>query len=571
MRKFIASVVALACLAVPADVCAAGPAEVGTSARLDDFRTCGLTSYYTICCLFNVNQSWHDAEAALGPPREDGSHSFADLEAAGKKVGLASRGFHLTSRQDAMRLPTPAIVQSKFAYGKPEPHLLVLLRATDEGVELLDPPFPAFRLTWDEFEKVWTGNVLAFRPADATAELDDYSDRLAPSWFGRSALALAAAAMIGILYLAQWPLIRIARGTTLLCRQRPVLAATVVAGVVTACAGAVFFWTPHQSAPPTLETGDVVVNLGILPTGLQQATFTIKNSGDAPLTVEQVQSTCTCASVRPPTSVPPRGEAEVGVDLNVKAGPGNATLRFLTNDPVGPKMVRLAWQGEARPILSPAVIAPTSADTGSAIQKQVSIIYPVGAGVTPSFRRLRCDSNLVRVRSVGLVSSSEMTESGAELRGALNLEVTIDAPGRAMTLETDAHLFVEYGGQELDFPLRIYIVYRSQIAPAADGVLFSARRAENLVGQNRQVAIRGASDPGELQLIGCPAWLNPSFVRLPAGGVALELKCVSPPPSSGGGIELSIVPRAGAGTPTPLLVETFTDVGGSVNREGQQP
>ncbi len=557
MRAFLVLFCVL--LFEPAPVAVAQEAVV----RPEDYRACGLTSFYTVCQLHKVELTWREAQEILGPPHDGGYHSFADIEEAGRKVGLVSRGLRLHP-SDAARIPTPAVVQSKFAYGKPEPHLLVLSRATPEGVFLLDPPYPQFFLSWDDFQRVWTGNALLMQPQEHEGALEDYVQSLKPSAARYWAFATAAVASLSLVLLARRWLLKAAAGLILGLRGsfsrrsaslRLVFALAAIALVVVG-------WGWLGAVPPTLHVPEVIVNLGVFAPGQNRASFSIHNVGDQVLEVKSVESTCACAAVHVPDSVPARRGATIVTDLNVQAGVGSATIRFSTNDPAGPKAVRLVWHGRATPFLTPAVIAGTGFDPTQSIVRKVRISYPNAAGApVPTFSKAKSPSNLIHIHPAKNVpvSSDAGGEPGLELRGHLELDVTIDPPLRAGSVEADLRLFFNYAGEMIDLPLRVYVEYRYDLTPTPDGVIFSSDTVENLVGQTRQVFLRTSRPPSDFQIAGTPGWLGHEFTQAGKGSIALTLRCLGRPDRVGETLELALGTHDGAGRKETLRVTTFAN------------
>lgn len=523
----------------------AQPARGQDSAvRLDEFRSCGLTSFYTVCRLHKINLSWQEAQRVLGPPDQAGYHTFADLATAGQKVGLVSRGFRLT-REEALALPTPAVVQSKFAYGKEELHLLVMLQATEEGVQLLDPPFQPFFMPWDEFEQVWTGNVLVVQPADRAEAIDAYAAALGPKAEYRLAFAavlvagLALLAVVGRLILQATK--RSARWAWQQAARHPIAAGL---GTLIFAGGCwLLLWFGRAETPATFQPPGPVVNLGVFMPGSRKTEFTVRNPGSQDLAIEDVVSTCACAGVEAPPTIRARAEATVTVALNVRPGMGSALLRFETNDPAGPKVVRLVWHGKGRPVLSPAVIAPTAVAPGRELRYTVRVFFPgEREAAPPSFLGASFHSPLLRVRHVETVPATLASDVGAgwEPQGYLALEVTITGPDGTAALEEDVLIRVRYAGESLDLPLRVYLRAARDLTPVPAGVLFSATRPQGLVGQSRRLRIRTDRDPVTLRLEKGPPWLHHTFSRLQTGEIALELSCIAVPEQIGEPIEARV-------------------------------
>jgi ABC-type bacteriocin/lantibiotic exporter with double-glycine peptidase domain len=94
-------------------------------------------------------------------------------------------------------LPMPAIVQFRDA-ARPgaEPHLLVLLAAFEDGVSILDAPYPAHFLSNTDFQKYWTGNVLVFAhdAREAARIREDAARHQTSSWMITGWLGLGSRA-----------------------------------------------------------------------------------------------------------------------------------------------------------------------------------------------------------------------------------------------------------------------------------------------------------------------------------------------------------------------------------------
>src|SRR5258708_1219972 len=99
------------------------------------------------------------------------------------------------------RLPLPAIVQVEDRRDSAlPPHLLVVLRATADGVYILDAPFPVYFLPWSEFESCWTGRVLVLVGSQAEADEVErllVTKRLVPplAWVGLACSAVIPSLM----------------------------------------------------------------------------------------------------------------------------------------------------------------------------------------------------------------------------------------------------------------------------------------------------------------------------------------------------------------------------------------
>jgi hypothetical protein len=98
--------------------------------------------------------------------------SFADLEAAARKLGLATRVVRWR-RDQSPRVPRPCIVRLVPKSAQMGAHLAVLLAATPGAVQFFDPPKQAVWIADEELFREWDGLALYVatdaRPLDAIA------------------------------------------------------------------------------------------------------------------------------------------------------------------------------------------------------------------------------------------------------------------------------------------------------------------------------------------------------------------------------------------------------------------
>ncbi|MCH7870098.1 MAG: DUF1573 domain-containing protein, partial [Planctomycetes bacterium] len=90
--------------------------------------------------------------------------------------------------------------------------------------------------------------------------------------------------------------------------------------------------------------------------------FTLKNTGDAPLEILEVTSSCSCTAVKPERTRLAAGESTVflvSIKTHTRTGPVNAVVTVKSNDPLNPR-VQLAVEGEVRPAFK---IDPTNSVT----------------------------------------------------------------------------------------------------------------------------------------------------------------------------------------------------------------
>lgn len=138
-------------LVVVAVLAAAPAARADTPPDLADYKSCGLTSFFVVCRAHGVVQTWDEARAKLGPSAEGGEHTFAELERAFQRAGLKTLAVKVTPEQ-VRSLPWPAVVHTRYGRGRPEPHFIAAVGAGDDGIQLIDPPYPPAVVLWPAFE-----------------------------------------------------------------------------------------------------------------------------------------------------------------------------------------------------------------------------------------------------------------------------------------------------------------------------------------------------------------------------------------------------------------------------------
>lgn len=486
----------------------AGSDESGI--KKEDYETCGLTSLYVVCHYLGVNASWGELREVLGPPTPDGLHSFADLSRAAGQFGLTTRGFHL-SVEKLKQAPLPAIIQTSSGFGMPEPHLLVLLRCTSAGVYLLDPPYAIFMLPWSAFQQVWTGNILLVAKSDEAGQIEQFSAVIdverRGSWvaafLGITALLLLVAMGAIAAYQARSePFVHSLYSWRVL---RWVLALTLLGGL----SAAVIVRESEQSPTLALQHGHRY--LGEFAPGKHIVEIPLSNTGKTDLWIRKVTSNCTCAAATAPPVIAPGATEVCKLEISVKPGTGSAILEFISNDPAGPKALRVVWHGSSRPFLSPAIISPGVVQLSERITKSVAIVYPGGrSAIVPIVETIECDSDLIKVRALGNRPEATIAPvgEGQQVNGHLEFAIDIYGPKQPALLETECRFRLRYGESSLVLSLPIFVQHVSGVRTLTDQFAFTASSARALVGQSRTIVVLGASESDDFEAVDLPPWLS---------------------------------------------------------------
>lgn len=127
----------------------------------------------------------------------------------------------------------------------------------------------------------------------------------------------------------------------------------------------VFMTAFAAHAAPRIATDKPLFDFGSIPQGKKLThTFVIRNTGDAPLTIEQVTTSCGCtAAASSQRTLPPGGTSEIKATFDSTNFRGNVhkTVQVRSNDPKTPLYV-LNLQGT---IVEQIVVTPLQLNAGS--------------------------------------------------------------------------------------------------------------------------------------------------------------------------------------------------------------
>jgi hypothetical protein len=530
-------------------VCAFDGAPITREAvNPSDYTSCGQMSLYVVSRLKGNEVAWRRVQDLVGPPREDGMHSFADLARAAKQMGMHPVGLK-ADRVALSRLPMPVILQTRYWQGERLPHFVTLLKCTPEGAFLLDPPYPPLFDSWADLEKNWSGHVLVFAdtPEQADGLLREFSGgaTLRLLLWGLPALAACAlAALVAVRCLrrlkgrtaapAAAPPASAAtppsRGVGRRRLRYALLIASAVAGLATIALSSYCF-----SAPARLSLKSAAFDLGELPPGEQTVRIPLRNAGDEELVIAKVETSCACAHITLPPPIQASKEAPLTVVLRVLPGPQSTVLTLHTNDPQGPRSFRVQWHSAAEPTLFPQRVADEGASTGTPYERIVKVVYPGGPSVpTPQLVRFACDCLGIEVK-VGKnhagVLRLDRRPMPQRLLNELDLHLSVQPPPRPGRLDAKCELLLRQGTSSHSLKLPVGLTFSRPSPLEASDITFARARLSDLVGQKRVVALKGLDAGKGWSVSRYPPWLSCRLMAGQKAPAALEVTVTATPPN----------------------------------------
>lgn len=479
---------------------------------LRDYAPCGLTSFFAVCQLHQLDASWDQVKELVGSPDTDGTHSFEALSRAARNLGFYPVGVRV-ERSNLSDLPMPAIAQVHDPK-RPDrtPHLLVVLKSSADGAYLLDAPYPPYFIPWSKLDEAWTGNVLVLTRDPDEAERVQRSVR---SQRPRAAFAWAwlVFGCAGGLILVRRRVARSGRFALTWLAGRKILVARCVCGValvlgmIGVTSGLPGRWLARfETARLAIDQPEM--SLGELPPGEHVVRATIRNTGGSDLVMRAARSTCTCViATAPPASLAPGESAEIQLKLNVVPGPRKAVITLASNDPTGDRHLVITWHGTVSPTLVPWRVYSDSERSDRPYERTVRIVYPDGPNaIRPELERWECSVSGITVR-VESNDPEAMTVASANrlagVQGELALRVTIPPPEQPGVIETSGQLHLSYGEVKSSLPLYFCVRFVGPLAPEPSAAVFSALSPSQLVGDERTVRLVGADgtcviEPGTL-------------------------------------------------------------------------
>jgi len=530
---------------------------LGSNVFLEDYAPCGVVSLYSVCRIRGTAVTWEHMKELVGPPDADGTHSFEQLSRAASNLGLHPVGLQV-NREALNNLPMPVIVQMHNP-DRPDlpPHLLVLLKAASDGVTLLDAPFSPNFLPDSRFLRYWTGNALVFAP-DA-----EYAQSLHAASHTQTGLYAALwiwGGVGGSLMLVAFVTSQAHLILPRLRRSKRLLIACFVLLLLFTPVWALIKFTAKTKPHCVFDTPDI--ELGELAPGQHSISISLANPGDEPLSISAIRSSCTCAVVKHPETVPPKGRAAIDVQVSVSGGPRSARLEIVSNDPDGPKNVLISWHGTIKPFLVPSAIQSLAAPFDRDYERIVHVVYPGGrTAIVPQFERLECESPLVHVRpgrNDPMARKYGRSDLGFNIQGELELHLRVKAPRKPQSLRTECKLFFKYGKSTVPVTLYIFIPFRTgPLTPDTDSITFAAARLEELKGQTRLLEISLRDTKSDVVVRQVPDWLECKLTSRNGDKALLSLKIKDRPPKPFVSATLHLAQSSGDPSVFPLPIRVF--------------
>jgi hypothetical protein len=516
-----------------------------------NYGPCGLTSFFLVCRLRDVPVDWKTANALLGPPSQEGTHSFEEIARAAEQVGLYPIGV-TTDAGHLGDLPMPAIVQVLDPRRANTPaHLVVLAAANSANVIIVDPPGPPFSLPVERFAEVWTRNILLFVRTEK--ERDEISHGAWRTTIWRFAMIGAA----GTGFAAFAALMIRVHGWTLLRRV------FVAIGVLFALAGAIYgiTWLLIFVSTPECVFPDPDIELGELPPGSRTIHVPIRNEGTGPLFFRAIRSSCTCASVKFPDRINGHGTGMIEVELSVSRGPQTARLTIQSNAPGPDRLVHVHWHGRYEPVLHPVHIVSRFAAVERPFERTLRVIYPSGPkALPPVLMRVECESPFVSVQqgSDHPVAPDSGNTPGLSFR-ELDLKLAVKPPAPGARIETECFVSIRQGENtyRLGFLLSLRFL-AGIVTPESAGILFTAPSPADLVGQDRLLRVTVTDNSRELEITDLPAWLACDQTVAGHDARVLRFRVTRPPESLFVSHVLQLGVQGESGKQVPLAIHCVT-------------
>jgi hypothetical protein len=251
--------------------------------------------------------------------------SFAELEIAAKKLGLATRLLRWR-RNQVPQASLPCIIRLLPRSSTTGPHFVTLVASVPGAVCLVDAPAAPVWVDEKELLREWDGVTLYVAPDDATLRGRVPSASIVGTWVW-IALAVVAAFMLGMFGGNSKP--KESKAELAGGFNRKMLALSAVGWALLACGFTRIIGPAEASSHKATITVDSTTQTiaasqsTLLAThGLVRGRFILTNRGLRGATIASVTPNCTCVSVEVSSKQIPPGES---VTINVAVNLGQAT------------------------------------------------------------------------------------------------------------------------------------------------------------------------------------------------------------------------------------------------------
>lgn len=137
-----------------------------------DEMACGISCLATICAFYGIKNVSLAILRNIAQTDREGNSIFS-LKKAGEKLNLETKAF--TCNRKALlsnKVTYPMIVHTRVngAYD----HFMVLFEANEKRLILGDPASGQIEMNWEDFQKIWTKNILLLKPTENFSETKKY-------------------------------------------------------------------------------------------------------------------------------------------------------------------------------------------------------------------------------------------------------------------------------------------------------------------------------------------------------------------------------------------------------------
>lgn len=260
-------------------------------------------------------------------PLDGAMKSFADLEAAATKLGLATRVVRWR-RDQPPRVPLPCIVRLVPNSPLVRPHFVILLAATPGAVHFFDPPNRAVWIAEEELFREWDGVALYVATDSGSLRTIAPTAPFSNLWIFFGAILMGA----GLLGWVGWGLRseHAGRSPVRQFRSGPLAASCVgwlvIAFGITQVSGTIR--SPNRRSTILVESPslDIPISEAALQeaNGVVQGTFVLQNRGDHPAVITRIAPNCACTSATVSSNrIPAHGSTRIVANVTLQDTPSS--------------------------------------------------------------------------------------------------------------------------------------------------------------------------------------------------------------------------------------------------------
>lgn len=456
-----------------------------------DFRACGVSCFYVLCHILDVDITRQRAEALLNPSAA-GLTSFQDLARAASELHLSPIALRLRTPAQLHLLPPPAVLQVKSAAGQEEgDHFVLFLGCTPRHAALvLDSPKPPVEIPLLQLALRWTGNVMLV--CRSQEETENVRDQILSQ--GRSEWVTWATSPPGIVVLGLVLIAAFIWARKRLLRNRPLLFSRLSLMItLLPC----FLLGCSDSGSPKLVFDSHFRDFGYVPRQGMDLRLPLTNRGNGVLQVEDVKASCKCVIIDPPKHIR-GGETRELVIRTPRAVTGSmsAKILVLSNDPLSPHELFISWFGDSPPTLNPPRIVIHEARPRSIIDRVIQLAWASGErlhDLTVQKTAVSNDAFTLHLQGTKRLASFSVIAPGGDIRPVTSettLILRCRVPEQVGILKATATIWTVQAGQkeELHLPIEVHVAGPLSCTPSS--FLFASESHQSLIGLKRRLLLK---------------------------------------------------------------------------------